>query len=119
MQHPRPHQPHLLKAVVRYIHHHHHLKEIHHSHKTINKLVPFVMWTVAILAPLSTLPQIFDIYSTHSVSGLSLTTWFLFVLSPMIWLGYGLLHKDKFILVNNFLWMTMSSTVLIGILLYR
>lgn len=77
------------------------------------------MWTVAVLAPFSTLPQIIDIYTTHRVSGLSLATWLLFVISPMIWFSYGALHKDKFIMVNNFLWMMLSGTVFVGILVYR
>jgi len=77
------------------------------------------MWFVAILAPFATLPQIIDIYSTHKVTGLSGATWFLYIISPMIWFAYGVLHKDKFIIINNFLWMSLSSTVFVGILLYR
>ncbi len=104
---------------MRYVHHRHHLRESHHKQKNIDSLISVVMWGVAILAPFATLPQIIDIYTTHKVTGLSITTWFLFVISPLIWFSYGLLHKDKFILINNFLWAILSSIVFLGILLYR
>ena len=77
------------------------------------------MWMAAIVAPLSTIPQILDIFRTHDVSGVSLLTWSMYAFLPIFWLFYGFLHKDKFIIINNILWMIVSSIVVVGIFVYR
>ena len=77
------------------------------------------MWMAAIIAPLSTIPQILDIFRTRDVSGVSLLTWGMYAFIPIFWLLYGFLHKDKFIIINNILWMIVSSIVVVGIFVCR
>lgn len=92
----------------------------HHKRPaTANKFMNSLMWVIAILAPFSTLPQIIEIFSSKSAAGVSLATWILFFISPLIWFTYGMTRKDKFIIVNNFLWATMSAIVLVGFYTYR
>ncbi len=85
----------------------------------INICVEKCMWLVAIVAPLSTIPQILDIYTTHRVMGISLLTWIMYALIPIFWLVYGVAHKDKYIMINNVLWFIVSSVVVVGILVFR
>jgi uncharacterized protein with PQ loop repeat len=98
------------------------MRHIHrlHAHKRKQRDVPpTLMWIAAISSPLATLPQIISIYQTHNVHGVSLTTWLLFALTPLVWLTYGLIHKDKFIIVNNALWSGAAALVFVGILLFQ
>lgn len=102
---------------MKYVHHRHFHPKYPRKGKWVLALDK-IMWGVAILAPFSTLPQVIDVYTTKRVAGLSPVTWFLFVISPCIWLSYGIVHRDKFIIINNILWTTLSASVFIGILLF-
>lgn len=104
---------------MRYIHHKHHLKEKHHTDKRVSFVIEKAMWVAAILSPFVTIPQIIEVYTTHNVASLSLITWFFYAVTPCIWLLYGILHQDKFIVINNILWAIASTFVCVGIILYR
>ena len=53
------------------------------------------MMVVALLHPLSGLPQIIDIYVNQNVAGVSILTWIGFMFFGSIYLYYGILHKLK------------------------
>lgn len=54
-----------------------------------------LMMAVALLHPLSGLPQIIDIYVHQNVTGISILTWIGFMIFGSIYLYYGILHKLK------------------------
>jgi len=76
------------------------------------------MYGVAAFAPLALIPQILQVYTTHSGAGLSLPTWLLFVLFNILWSLYGAIHKDAQILFANILMAFCNFAVVLGILLY-
>lgn len=65
-----------------------------------------------------TLDQVRIIWIDHNAAGLSMLAWVFYTLSSCIWLGYGVLHKEKVIMVTNSLWIVMNFAVVSGILLY-
>jgi uncharacterized protein with PQ loop repeat len=73
---------------------------------------------IAIIGPISALPQVWNIYINHNVAGLSLVSWSLWAFFNLFWLAYGFLHKEKPIIVTYALWFLMNASVAIGILLY-
>lgn len=85
------------------------------------KWVRFLDKTVlaaAILGPLTTIPQIYDIYVFKEVAGLSLLTWNFWQALSIPWLLYGIIHKEAPIIVSSILWIAVQTTVIIGIILY-
>ena len=73
---------------------------------------------IAIVGPLTALPQVWNVYVKQVVTGLSFTSWSLWAFFNLFWLAYGLVHKDKPIIITYFLWFLVNASVAIGILLY-
>ena len=76
-------------------------------------------FTVGVIGPFTVLPQIYSIYSTHKVSGVSLATWLLILIVTFPWILYGVAHKDNSIIVSFTLWEVANLSVVVGVLLYR
>lgn len=77
------------------------------------------MMVVSVLYPLSALPQVWAIYHSHDVTGVSLLTWFLFMLAGVVFLSYGLAHRIKPLIVTQVLWFIVDILVVVGVLMYR
>jgi uncharacterized protein with PQ loop repeat len=73
---------------------------------------------VAIVEPLSTVPQILDIYRTHDVESLSLLSWLLFAAASVIWLTYGIKIKNRPLIASSVLWVSTEAVLIFGILIY-
>ncbi len=73
---------------------------------------------VAIIEPLSTIPQIVDIFTTKDTTAISLVTWLLFAIAAVVWLAYGIKIKNTPLIISSSLWMLTESIIVIGILIY-
>lgn len=73
----------------------------------------------AVIHPLSALPQVYTIYVSQNVAGVSLWTWLGFMVIGFIFLAYGLVHRLKPIIVTQILWFVVDALVIIGVLLYQ
>ena len=65
-----------------------------------------------------TSPQIIQVYTTKSASGVSLLTWILLTLFNMLWTLYGAAHKDKQLFFANALMVLFDLILIIGVLMY-
>lgn len=83
-----------------------------------NGILEKLVLAVAIIEPLSTIPQIVDIFSTQNATAISLITWLLFAVAAVIWLAYGIKIKNTPLIVSSLLWVITESIVVVGILLY-
>ncbi|MBW3019189.1 hypothetical protein KY329_03330 [Candidatus Woesearchaeota archaeon] len=95
----------------------HHIKKRKTGKAWVKRLDKFLL-VVAIVGPLTTLPQIWDIFSRKIAEGVSITTWAFFALISVPWLVYGLVHKDKPIIISATLWIILDAAVTIGALMY-
>lgn len=82
------------------------------------KILDKITFVVGIIGPFTVLPQIYDIFTTHSAVGVSLWTWLLIFLVTLPWVFYGFAHKDRSIIVSFILWEVMNFGVVIGVLIY-
>lgn len=78
-----------------------------------------LMAVAAIIHPLMGTPQVYQIYSTENVSGVSLLSWLGFMILGLIFLLYAIVHRIKPLIVTQILWFIVDSAVVAGILLYR
>lgn len=89
-----------------------------HSKRSVKMIDKWVM-AVGILAPLSSVPQILQIVTTHDSRGVSAVTWSLYILLAIFWLVYGIAHEEKPIIVTNVLWILFELIVVALIFVYR
>ena len=91
-------------------------KKIHENKyvRSIDKAV----FVVAILGPLTTIPQVYKIFHNQNAEDISITTWILFTVAALFWLLYGVAHKNKPIIISNTLWTLLQSMVIAGAIIY-
>jgi uncharacterized protein with PQ loop repeat len=94
-----------------------HYRKIH-SKKWI-RFVDKYIYVIALMSLSMTLPQIYDIWVTGNVSGISLISWLAYTLSSVVWLAYGLGHKEKVIIYSNICWIVLDLLIVVGIIVFR
>lgn len=78
-----------------------------------------IIYPVAVLAPVALLPQVVQLYVTKDASSLALPTWLVLGLLNLVWFYYGLVHKERPIIITNAMLAVLNFAVVVGILLYR
>lgn len=96
----------------------------HQLHKHLSKkqkttLIDKLMSVACVIHPLTALPQVYIIYSTQDVTGVSLLTWFGFMILGAIFLAYGIVHRIKPFIVTQLLWFVIDFLIVFGVLIYR
>jgi len=106
------------------LHHYHLRKRIHQKHEPYphpNKFKRFYdkfIYLVVIIAPITNIPQLLRVWIEKDASGVSSLSWFLFSGISITWLVYGILHKDKHILLMNAALMIIQALIAIGAIVY-
>jgi hypothetical protein len=77
-----------------------------------------IILLAAIAYPLSTIPQILTVYSGRT-DGISIVSWLGYSGFALLFLIYGLHHKIPPMIVGNFLWLSVDTAVVIGVLAQR
>lgn len=78
-----------------------------------------VMYTVAIVAPLVLLPQVYRIFAYQDVGGLSLLTAVFLSFFNLLWIMYGMLHKAIPIVIANTAFFALNLASVYAILIFR
>lgn len=97
---------------------------LHHFHKRRIKLFKFkkiidkIIYVIAVLGPIITLPQIFEIWIGKDATGVSTISWGFYTIFAAFWLVYGIIHKEKPIIVANIFWVLLDLIVVIGSIIY-
>ena len=106
------------------LHHFHKRKRIYKNYEPYphpnkwKRLIDKLIY-IAILAKLvMTLPQVMQIWSVQSASGVSVYTWMTYAIVTFFWILYGLLHREKPIIISSALLIVLEISVVIGTLLY-
>jgi len=103
---------------------------IHRRKRAHQKLAPYphpnkfqryfdkIFIIVAVGSPFTAVPQAVKIWTTKQAGDISLTSWLLVLLLQTMWLTYGLVHKEKPIILNAVLWIAVEIIIIAGILMY-
>jgi uncharacterized protein with PQ loop repeat len=106
------------------LHHYHIRKRMYQKYEPypspvkINKIYDKIIYIVVIIGPIMNLPQLFRIWITKNATGVSFVSWMGFSIISVVWLGYGILHRDKPILLMNFALMIIQALIAIGTFIY-
>ena len=93
------------------------LENYPHKNKWVNFLDKFLI-VVAIIGPLIAVPQILQIFIMKNATGVSGLSWGLYALFNLPWFIYGVVHKDKPIMIAYSLSFIANLTVLVGTFIY-
>lgn len=106
------------------LHHFHVRKRIHLKHEKYphhNKFIRFMdrfIYFVAISGPLVSIPQAFHIWYYKTSANVSYWTWLGFLFGAIFWLIYGIIHKERPIILANVLWIIIDIVILLGAIIY-
>jgi uncharacterized protein with PQ loop repeat len=87
------------------------------NRKTI-RIIDRCALVVGVLFPLTSLPQIFEILIAKDADGVSTITWASWVVLGLFWLAYGIVHKEKPIIISNIMWIILETIVVILSIIY-
>jgi len=73
---------------------------------------------IAVVYPLSAIPQILEIWINKNVEGVSLLTWSLFLMLTIPLIIYSIVKKDRKLTVMWGLWSIGYFGVILGLILY-
>jgi len=82
------------------------------------KIVDRLIYMVAIIEPLFSLPQAYEIYHSKAAANVSILSWFGFEVMTLIWIWYAIVHKEKMIFIYQTLFFIIDGSVLIGAIYY-
>lgn len=92
----------------------------HKANKKGSKLqiLEYLVLGVAIIEPLSTVPQIVEVFQSQNAESLSLLSWLLFMSASVIWLFYGIKIKNQQLIASSILWVSTELLLITGIVMY-
>jgi uncharacterized protein with PQ loop repeat len=111
MQHGITHHMHKRKRV------HQKLRKFPHPNKKI-RFLDNMLLIIAVLGPLSTIPQLTKIFISKNAAGVSTLTFGFFAAFDIPWIIYGMVHKEKPIVLAYTLWLIANLTIVIGTIIY-
>lgn len=75
-----------------------------------------LIYIIAILAPLMTLPQLYKVWTGNHVQGVSIYTWAAYAAISLIWVIYGARQRMMPIICTNGLLLIVDFLVVLGVL---
>lgn len=88
------------------------------KHITQKQMVGYLMYAVAVIMPLSNVPQILQIYNTRVVTGISLFTWVVYFFMCLVPLAYAVTNRLRPLIISNILWTAVNIFMIYGIIIY-
>lgn len=93
----------------------------HHAFRYVKRarnLIDKSIYVIGIVSVAANLPQLWDIWITKNTSGVSIISWTGFFIGSLFWFGYGVLHKEKPIMVINGFLILVQAGIVLGLLMY-
>ena len=82
------------------------------------KAIDRIIYFAAIVEPLFSLPQSYQIFHDKAAANVSILAWLGFEVMALIWLWYGIAHKDRMILIYQGLFFIVDGSVVVGAIIY-
>lgn len=105
-------------------HHLHVRKRIHQKHEhyphpnKLKRVLDKAVYAIGAFGLIMTIPQITIIWVEKNAAGVSAGAWFAYTIVAMFWLLYGIVHKEKPLIMFYSLAILLNAIVLVGTLVY-
>ncbi|MBI2173009.1 MAG: hypothetical protein HYT73_02235 [Candidatus Aenigmarchaeota archaeon] len=106
------------------LHHFHRRKRIYKRHERYpspnkwKRLMDKLIFAVGVLGPIMTIPQLLKIFAERNAAGLSIVTFVSYLILDFFWLAYGIMHKEKPIIITFAAWILLNIIIIAGIMMY-
>ncbi len=106
------------------LHHFHRRKRIYRKHEAYpsrnkwKRLMDKLIFAVGVLGPIMTIPQLFKIFVERNAAGLSFVTFISYLILNFFWLAYGIMHREKPIIMMFVAWIILNIIIIAGIIIY-
>ena len=106
------------------IHHLHKRKRIHEKYEKYphpnkwKRYLDKLVYTVGIFGPILTIPQLLKIWMNQSAGDVAIISWVAYFFGAVILLGYGIVHREKPLIVMYSAWVLIDFIMVISILIY-
>ncbi|MBT4446311.1 hypothetical protein HOA92_06525 [archaeon] len=104
---------------------HHHLrkrilknKETFPHKNKYKRFLDHIIYAIGVAGPIFTLPQLYKVWIEQNVAGVSLLSWGGFLIIAIVWLLYGIAHKEWPIIVTYSAWIAVEFPLVVGILVF-
>lgn len=89
------------------------------THTVEKHILDRTIYIASFAGPMTAFPQIYQIFSTQSASGVSIWSWIMGLGFSAIWITYALFYKIKPILIAQSLWTMIDIIIIVGIMMYN
>ena len=89
-----------------------------HPTNRFKRILDRMVYFTGALSIVMSIPQVLQIYLYNNVAGISFITWFTFLINATIWTTYGVVHKDKLIILMYVSYFIIDVMIVAGILMY-
>jgi len=89
-----------------------------HPANRFKRILDRTVYFTGALSVLMAIPQVLQIYLTQSASGVAFVTWFTFLINAIIWTIYGIIHKEKPIVMMYVSYFIIDLFIVTGIIMY-
>jgi uncharacterized protein with PQ loop repeat len=106
------------------LHHLHKRKRIHNKleqypHPHISKrVIDRLVYIAGIVGPIMSIPQVLRVWVEQEARGISLISYSSYIILDLVWITYGLVHKEKPIVIMYILWTFVNISIVVGALTY-
>jgi len=76
--------------------------------------VDWLVYLAIVIGPVLTMPQVYSIWVQGS-KGVSVISWIAYLVASLIWLVYGVKHKDRPIIIVEAIWVVLEVLIVAGI----
>lgn len=82
------------------------------------KFVDRLTYLVAAIEPIVTIPQVYLIFRDKTAEGIAISSWIGYQIFTLVWLWYGIVHKEKVIIFYQLCWFVLQMIIIIGAIMY-
>lgn len=79
--------------------------------------IDYIIYLVVIFGPLSNLPQLYNIRVLGESDWVSALSWGIFALISCSWMCYGIVHRDKPLIIMNSVLIVIQSTIVLWVII--
>ncbi len=84
-----------------------------HNHKNLDRLT----YISGILLPILTIPQAYTVLVLKETDGVSLITWTFYLISSFLFAVFGIVHKERLLIMTYVPFVFIELLIVIGIIL--
>ena len=93
-------------------------KESFPAKNKYTRLLDHMIYVIGVAGPIFTIPQLYKVWVNQNAVDVSLISWSGFLLIAILWLLYGIAHKEWPIIVTYSAWIAVEFPLVVGILLF-